>query len=561
MNRHELQTTPRAPLRADPGPRPTPVAVRVPAADEAGEPAARALFGQAIRGLPGVSQPPAPLRRQAILALHRTIGNAAVGRLLTDSARRTDEDPPSPVARPDVPIQRFGGKEHRNIGDWVTNRKYVTLGTKGYRLSYGELIALAGDLFPSLAYMEELANRPGPGPKTQEALDYARFIKIGRRERSDARTQSQVVDDDTEGDAPDESRRYDPETYSKETRKAVDGMYYQLATDNARHFVTPSAADAGKEGQDRPHSAGASYREYHEEALRRACLAGKQGASGHPALAAEGFGGHFLTDAVSAGHLRTPRLDIVAHWDKRDPGLADRFKGYMMTQVSEWILANRRKYTLAGPGVIYSVVADGIDKALAGRPALTLGILVALAIHDYDNKQGLQVLSGGKQAHIYGDHHLGQGDTEQVVRAVVKAGIDEVRHAYQLGQEGKTFDAIKATLLAGGTQYQPELLLPRLDPQAANQPMPKWAVETFEDLLADGLMREALALTISNNVAEIVAVAESMAEPGKSGVIKGFADVVRQDPIRALRAIYSYKGTPTFDFRNLGAMGVELPTH
>ena len=62
-----------------------------------------------------------------------------------------------------------------------------------------------------------------------------------------------------------------------------------------------------------------------------------------------------------------------------------------------------------GPGMIYTLVADGIDKALAGRPSLTLGMLVALAVHDYDNKRGLSVLTSGKPAVVYGDSHLGRG--------------------------------------------------------------------------------------------------------------------------------------------------------
>src|SRR5215211_6967220 len=128
---------------------------------------------------------------QRLLALQRAIGNATVGRLLTERDR-------SPSASGDTPIRRFGGKEHRNIGDWATNRKLITLGSKGYTLSYGEVVTLAGDLFPSLAYMEKLADKPGPGPDTQEALDYARYIKIGRRRRQDARTESQMVADDTD---------------------------------------------------------------------------------------------------------------------------------------------------------------------------------------------------------------------------------------------------------------------------------------------------------------------------------------------------------------------------
>ena len=445
----------------------------------------------AVVGAPA-RQPPSLIGHDAdsALVLQGAAGNAAVGRMLNH------------------PIQRFGEKEHRNIGDWATNRGYVRLGDKGYVLSYGEMVALAGDLFPSLDYMVKLANKPGKGPDSQEALDYARYIKVGRRRQQDARTTKQTVEDDMNSGFPGEEARYDPNSYSPATRKAVDEMYYKLAVNNASHFNAPRGKDAGKEWQDRPGASGHNYRSYHERALRLAYQAGRTGGSTAAAVAAEAFGGHFLTDAVSSGHLRTPRLDIIEHWEKRDTGFVNRFKGYMMTQVSEWILSNTKLGKGLGPGMIYTVVADGIDKALAGRPSLTLGILVALAVHDYDNKRGLSVLTNSKPAVVYGDRYLEKGDTERIAISAVRAGLKEVHEAYSLGSSVKTFDKVKARLLGGGTQYKPEKIIPRLNPAKGDQDMPIWKVETFDDLLADTNMRNALELTIMNNVSEIASIAK-----------------------------------------------------
>ena len=498
----------------------------------------------AVVGAPA-RQPPSLIGHDAdsALVLQGAAGNAAVGRMLNH------------------PIQRFGEKEHRNIGDWATNRGYVRLGDKGYVLSYGEMVALAGDLFPSLDYMVKLANKPGKGPDSQEALDYARYIKVGRRRQQDARTTKQTVEDDMNSGFPGEEARYDPNSYSPATRKAVDEMYYKLAVNNASHFNAPRGKDAGKEWQDRPGASGHNYRSYHERALRLAYQAGRTGGSTAAAVAAEAFGGHFLTDAVSSGHLRTPRLDIIEHWEKRDTGFVNRFKGYMMTQVSEWILSNTKLGKGLGPGMIYTVVADGIDKALAGRPSLTLGILVALAVHDYDNKRGLSVLTNSKPAVVYGDRYLEKGDTERIAISAVRAGLKEVHEAYSLGSSVKTFDKVKARLLGGGTQYKPEKIIPRLNPAKGDQDMPIWKVETFDDLLADTNMRNALELTIMNNVSEIASIAKGMKEPARSGILHGFADLVRADPIRALKGIYHYKESPSLDIRNMGQMGVDIPTH
>lgn len=461
-----------------------------------------------------------------LLLLQRAIGNAGVARLLQPFPRET---PPN-----GQPIRRFGGAEHREIGEQASNQKYVRLGTKGYALGYGELVALAGDIFPDIAYMEKLADTPGKGPETQEALDYARYILIGP--------------DDAHGGLPGMRQKYDKTSYSPETRKAVDDMYYNLAANNAKHFVAPRGKDAASAGPDRPYSGGESYRAYHEEALRRAQVAGKAGTPDDAALAAEGFGAHFLTDAVSAGHLRTPRLDIVEHWDKANPHLVERFKDYLAFRVTEWIVAHKWYGTTVRPRYTFKSAMDSIDAALAGRPPLTMGVLVSLALHDYDNKHGLRVLSGGQAKTVYGDGYLHKGNTEEIAVTAVKAGIDDVKQAYQLGAAGKSFPEIKATLLGGGALYKPESILPRLDPMAMRQPMPKWKVGSFEDLLADPPMREALALAVTNNISEIKSVAEAQKEPGRTAILEGFVKRVQGDTIGELTAIYFNDGEQTERF-------------
>ena len=129
-----------------------------------------------------------------------------------------------------------------------------------------------------------------------------------------------------------------------------------------------------------------------------------------------------------------------------------------------------------------------------------------------------------------------------------------------MGKDGRSLAQITTALSKGG-QYRPESLLPQLDPAAGAQQMPRWAVGSFSELLQDPVMREALALTILNNLAEIEEVAASLSEPGKSGILKGFVPLVKKDPIGALRNIYGFVQTPIFDLRNLPATGVSLPTH
>lgn len=486
-----------------------------------------------------------------LLTLQQIVGNAATGRLLTDPAAWStgpSETGRLQGTRSGYPINRFGAGEHRNLGDWATDRRYVKLGTKGYQLSYGEMVSMAADIFPSLDYMEDLANKPGKGPDTQEALDYARFVLIGARKATDAKTTTQQADTTAVEKAATAGKKHDAASYSKETVKAVDDMYYRLASDNSTHFVTPLGKDAEKAPQDRPHSAGESYRTYHEIAIERAATAGKAGQSDDAAMAAEGFAGHYLTDAVSSGHLRTPRLDIVAHWDPLNPGLVDRFADYLAYRVVEWIVTNKWYGKSVRPRYSFQSALDGINDALSSRPPLTMGVLVALAVHDYDNQKGLKVLVDGTSKTVFGDGNMKLGDTEAVGVAAVKAGVEDIQQAYQLGKAGKPVDEIIVTLLAGKKQYKAEALLPTMSPLAMRQPMPKWDVNSFEELLTDPPMVEALGIAVRGNISEIEKVAATQPEPGKTAIIEGFGKRVKKDPIGELTQIYDNDGSETEKF-------------
>jgi hypothetical protein len=441
--------------------------------------------------------------------------------------------------------QNFGGKEHRHIGDHATRRKgqrtYIPLGSKGYKLSYGEMVALAGDYFGSLAQMERLANNPGKGPDTSEALDYARYVKLGYRETY----MDDSVDEDMENDDIKEAaatdHRYEASHYSKETRRVVDEQYYKLAANNEPHFVTPRAEDAKRAGPDRVFSAGQTYRENHEIAIERAVLAGAAGEPVDQALTAEAFGDHFLTDACSAGHLRTPREDVETWWNARDPGIAEKLKSYIAWRTTDWIRKNWDSLGSNFPTIILQKVTEGIENAMGSMPPLTMGVLVGIALHDYDNFKGLHVLVGGDKKTIYGDDSLDKGDTMSVAVNAVRAGANEVVHAHALGRQRQSPEVAKASLKTKG-YYAAERLLPQLDPSfSAQQPMPKWMVGNLEQLLADGPMTEALRVMVRVKLDELRKIANAQKYPGNKGMIEGFIVPAWVDPIGTLRAIWSYQ--------------------
>lgn len=84
-----------------------------------------------------------------ILALNSSAGNAAVAQLLR------------PADRAIITLSRFGSAEHNAIGADASAGAGtdIELGD-GERLTYGEMVALAGDFFASLGQMRALATTP-----------------------------------------------------------------------------------------------------------------------------------------------------------------------------------------------------------------------------------------------------------------------------------------------------------------------------------------------------------------------------------------------------------------
>ncbi len=444
--------------------------------------------------------------------------------------------------------QCFGEEEHREMGDKATTLKggarlYVTIGSLGYKVSYGELVAM-GDYFKSVEQIEKFASKKGPGKDTQEAIEYVRWVKIGRPGFSAQDSVAQDDDSETVRAQGEKDGRFEVSHYSEETRKAVDSNYYKLASENTAHFPLPREEDGRREEQDRPESAGATYRQNHEIAIRRAVQDGCTGKPIDAALAVEAFGDHFLTDACSSGHLRMPRTDVTRWWNARDPGLLSKFRGYFVWRVTEWLSANTDLGRLPdGGSFVMSQVDDAFASAVGAKAELTMGILVSVALHDYDSDKGLHVLQEGKSKEIFGDGRLGEGATKEVAVHAARLGAQEVLDAYNLGKQGVPLEEVRSQLLGGGTQYKPELALPKLDPAYAEaEPMPTWAVETWEDLFKDSQMVEAMRITIMAKMSELNSIAASQPQPARDGIHKGFIDVVARDPIAELKAILRYGG-------------------
>lgn len=476
-----------------------------------------------IRDRSAREAPPDPARRYTELDIR---SNFARGRMnpYGPDAGRPDRGPDASTRRDGT--VRFNEAEHREFGEVAAKKRGVgnVRLAHGLEVSYGDIVAMAGDYFEDVQQLRDIAFKEGPGAGTRQEIEYILQVKI---------------------------RGGSAQGFPKDVVDAVEKRYFSLATNNARHFQRPRMRDAKMPAHRRPDSAGRAYRSYHRRALAFAIKAGQHGDSLNHALSYEAFGGHFLTDSVSSGHIRTPRIDVETWWDARDPGLDQKFRGYFAAKISEHILKKGGPKTFVA-GTVLSEVRKGVDKALAGKPKLTMGALVGMALHDSDNRRGLAVESNGKKTRVVGDGFRNDPNTSTQVKAntrdlavkAVDAGIQELQDAYRLGAANPDADPKKLFERMQGKDglFAAERLIPKED-SAAHQPSPVWRVQNPGDLLRDPRMRAALSESIREKLGEIRKVAEGMEEPGRSAVLQGFLPKVERDPIQALKEILAYDGS------------------
>jgi hypothetical protein len=150
-------------------------------------------------------------------------------------------------------------------------RDQIRAATQG--LTYGEVVALAGDFYGKFTNAAE-AER-----STFDALDMAPLSEI-----------VELI-----------PLIHGKQTTTTQLQEATGGRYLDLAASNVSHF---SNVPAGRRNID-------VWRSMHRSAVMLA-----QHASADPMAANHAWGlnaaaDHFLTDAFSAGHLRTPRAELI----------------------------------------------------------------------------------------------------------------------------------------------------------------------------------------------------------------------------------------------------------
>jgi uncharacterized protein DUF4157/AMOP domain-containing protein len=376
-------------------------------------------------------------------------------------------------------LQRFGAEEHRSLGNEASNTMIVNIGgttpDTQFELQFGDVVALSADLFEphELRRLAAIPGNRGTRVNTRDEIIYA----LHSVRASDPRFAAGGI--------------WAGFTFPQAVMTAVNNRYQRLAAANTAHFAAPRGRDAT--GQPQPvsraeGSAGMSYRDLHESAIITAYEAGRTQGTVSQAMGREAAAQHFLSDAFSAGHIRTPIGLIRDHWNSVYPLFWYNLRHKLALDTAIQINDQDNNLTtfVATVQMIYETIIQRVEAMVQHLPQVTLGDLLAKIFHDFDNAMGLSI--GGGQM-VWGDSNLDNPDPRNVTRriavAAMRAGIQDITEAFRIGQAATTltypnlFDTVRSATGAPAGRYVAETRLPQPDPSS---PSHNWRAPNFESL-------------------------------------------------------------------------------
>ena len=509
---------------------------------------------------------------------------AARGDAVPDSARsRGGSAHGAGQAKPEgAPIQMFGTPEHKKAGDegsagLTTDYTYGAAKKDGKDVhapivfTHGDFTTLGGDFFdprdnddngkpiPDSLFRcaGTPSSDPGKKPRTQDECLYA----LKTHNTGDKRF--------LEG-GPWADIKFGPEVIA-----AVDSRYLKLAAKNDEHFQHPTGEKGSGPGSGNRKSGGGSYRALHEDAILRAHKAKADGGAVTDAMAHEAAAQHFLTDGFAAGHSRTPRGSIRAHWQGKYPLFFDNLKKTIAHETAIWLNANitNAATVLGGVQDITSSILEKVEEATKDLPPFGFDDVVSLVVHDMDNERGLWVKNDlGEEWQTFGDGNFGKGDTAKHTKQAVALGCTDINNAHAIDAsmpDDQVLAEVKARspspAVASAQKYAPEQVVPVADPaKAVDNGVQNWEADSFEALWKKPVRSDNPAETFETVIKESMASGElheklhGMSEkfPEKQeaykgpvwlgtmkprqGYLEGFFNPVASAPFEGLRRIIHY---------------------
>jgi hypothetical protein len=301
-------------------------------------------------------------------------------------------------------IHRFGSEEHRQLGDAASGDATLAIDLgDGTQLTYGELVALAGDYFGSVEQLRALA----ASDEGKAELRWTRWwaLHVGAEP-----------------------------SVSDAIKQRVRDRYYTMAANNISHFSAGGTAAS-------------SYEQGHIGALSKAFFAGAGGQESRwqEAMVEEAFAQHYLSDMFAAGHVRTPRQELKEWYQQNYPNSIGQFVNYLAAHMTR-TLDSRGDIPGHWPNfVVQSSITNRINTfGGSAMASFSLGDIVSLAYHDFDNAQGLRVVSergptsnsssSGFSWTAMGDSHLADSPiTRQMATLAMQTSLDELQAIREAG--------------------------------------------------------------------------------------------------------------------------------
>jgi hypothetical protein len=262
----------------------------------------------------------------------------------------------------------------------------------------------------------------------------------------------------------------------------VRDRYLVLAATNDDHFVAAGGITHPSARGSRPYgSAVLAYRRLHEVALEHACRLGRIGGDLSRAMAREAAAQHFLTDACTAGHMRTPVAQIRRFWRSRYPEFWEQLQRRVSADTASTLRELAWMLRRLPAGFVHDATLSALRRRTSRYPPLSMGDFLARLFHDWDNVHGLSVDGGGV---VFGDGHVHEGATRELAIAASRAGIDDIEAAFDLGAANShlsgepLYDAVRAATGAGSV-FVAERRIPRV---AKTNPPQNWQATDVQTL-------------------------------------------------------------------------------
>lgn len=408
----------------------------------------------------------------------------------------------------------MNSNEHRAIGHAAFGGDPVKLAGNephdGLWLSYGDVMALSGDYF-RVQLSPPLAQADGGGALAADDLFGLARIAGDRGTRPGTRDEivcalKVMAVDELYVDARFEPAgefadfRFSALAATSDVERRVRDRYLQLAATNDDHFVMPGGITHNR--APRPFgSAVLAYRRFHEVAVQIACQLGRAGDDVSPAMAREAAAQHFLTDACTSGHLRTPVAQIRRYWRARYPA----FWESLQRRVASSTTATLRELSrvLRRLPRLEELTLSAVMARTSRYPELSVGDFIARLFHDWDNSHGLIVDGGGN---VFGDGHVHCGITRALALAAARAGVADIEAAFELGAAGSTLTgealhrAVRDATGARDGAFVAETKVPR--PSDANPPQ-NWRAADIQTLWDSPLLGRT-GTTVGEALAEML---------------------------------------------------------